>query len=155
MSLGSPMQQVEEMGCDLVEDLDYDTRHWGLHSAGWAVLGSLHNQGIVPEASLGDIADCSIQNQNQNINHSKGHDSGKSGAFGEPPLLLASSVHCATRAAIKEAKKQLLSWSSTKVSDSMFQLYVLATMPVVKELCGLGMVERYLKHSHINQKKYE
>ncbi|GAB4859898.1 aryl-alcohol oxidase 3 [Ancistrocladus abbreviatus] len=74
---------------------------------------------------------------------------------GEPPLLLASSVHCATRAAIKEARKQLLSWSSTEMFDSMFQLDVPATMPVVKELCGLDMVERYLKHSLINQQKCE
>ncbi|GAB4859896.1 aryl-alcohol oxidase 3 [Ancistrocladus abbreviatus] len=76
-------------------------------------------------------------------------------ASGEPPLLLASSVHCATRAAIKEARKQLLSWSSTEMFNSTFQLDVPATMPVVKELCGLDMVERYLKHSLINQQKCE
>nr|GEV65054.1 indole-3-acetaldehyde oxidase-like [Tanacetum cinerariifolium] len=28
----------------------------------------------------------------------------------EPPLLLSSSVHCATQAAIKEARKQLCFW---------------------------------------------
>ncbi|XP_027332424.1 abscisic-aldehyde oxidase-like isoform X2 [Abrus precatorius] len=66
-------------------------------------------------------------------------------ASGEPPLLLATSVHCATRAAAKEAKKQLLSWSNSDGPDSTFQLEVPATMPVVKELCGLDVVERYLK----------
>ncbi|KAI9082214.1 hypothetical protein K1719_035637 [Acacia pycnantha] len=67
-------------------------------------------------------------------------------ASGEPPLLLASSVHCATRAAIKEARKQLLSWSNLDDSDFLtFQLEVPATMPVVKQLCGLDDVERYLK----------
>ncbi|CAK8538527.1 unnamed protein product [Lathyrus sativus] len=66
-------------------------------------------------------------------------------ASGEPPLLLAASVHCATRAAIKEARKQLLSWSNMDESDSTFQLGVPANMPVVKELCGLDVVEKYLK----------
>ncbi|GAB4833264.1 hypothetical protein Ancab_031511 [Ancistrocladus abbreviatus] len=79
ISLGSPMQQVEEMGCDLVEVLDCDSRHRGLLLASWAGLGNVHNQGIAPEASSGDIATCSIQNQNQNINHNKGPDVGKSG----------------------------------------------------------------------------
>ncbi|KAG5064523.1 hypothetical protein GLYMA_02G272200v4 [Glycine max] len=66
-------------------------------------------------------------------------------ASGEPPLLLAASIHCATRAAVKEARKQLLSWSNQDGEDSTFQLGVPATMPVVKELCGLDIVERYLK----------
>jgi len=66
-------------------------------------------------------------------------------ASGEPPLLLAASVHCATRAAIKEARKQLLSWSNLDEPDSTFQLPVPATMPVVKELIGLDVVERCLK----------
>ncbi|KAK2377468.1 abscisic aldehyde oxidase [Trifolium repens] len=66
-------------------------------------------------------------------------------ASGEPPLILAVSVHCATRAAIKEARKQLLSWSDLDETDSTFQLPVPATMPVVKELGGLDIVERYLK----------
>ncbi|KAI3837535.1 hypothetical protein MKW98_011454 [Papaver atlanticum] len=34
-------------------------------------------------------------------------------ASGEPPVLMAASVHCATRAAIKEARKQVLSWSGS------------------------------------------
>ena len=69
-------------------------------------------------------------------------------ASGEPPLLLASSVHCATRAAVKEARRQYLSWGGVaKETDSVkFQhLDVPATLPVVKELCGLDMVERYLE----------
>ncbi|KAM7522792.1 hypothetical protein LguiA_012694 [Lonicera macranthoides] len=69
-------------------------------------------------------------------------------ASGEPPLLLAVSVHCATRAAIKEARKQLCSWGGSEGSDSestFFDLEVPATMPVVKELCGLNSVEKYLQ----------
>ncbi|KAI3823458.1 hypothetical protein L1987_04894 [Smallanthus sonchifolius] len=66
-------------------------------------------------------------------------------ASGEPPLLLAASVHCATRAAIKEARNQLCSWKGLDGSDSMFQLDVPATMPVVKTLCGLDNVEFYLR----------
>ncbi|KAF9613852.1 hypothetical protein IFM89_012400 [Coptis chinensis] len=66
-------------------------------------------------------------------------------ASGEPPLLLAISVHCATRDAVREARKQFLSWSGTNGSDLTFQLDVPATMPVVKELCGLDNVDRYLQ----------
>ncbi|KAI9116831.1 hypothetical protein K1719_012197 [Acacia pycnantha] len=66
-------------------------------------------------------------------------------ASGEPPLLLAAVVHCATRAAIKEARKQLAIWSNSEELDKPFQLDVPATMPVVKELCGLDIVESYLK----------
>ncbi|XP_021864564.1 abscisic-aldehyde oxidase [Spinacia oleracea] len=71
-------------------------------------------------------------------------------ASGEPPLLLATSVHCAARAAIKEARRQLASWGG-HVNVSMFQLSVPATMPVVKELCGLDIVERYLSSSLAQQ----
>ena len=66
-------------------------------------------------------------------------------ASGEPPLLLAVSVHCATRAAIREARKQLLRWKGLNESDLIFQLEVPATMPVVKKLCGLENVECYLQ----------
>ncbi|KAL8245186.1 hypothetical protein R6Q59_011444 [Mikania micrantha] len=66
-------------------------------------------------------------------------------ASGEPPLLLAASVHCATRAAIKEARNQLFSWNGLDALDSFFQLDVPATMPVVKTLCGLDNVEFYLQ----------
>lgn len=67
-------------------------------------------------------------------------------ASGEPPLLLAASVHCATRAAIREARRQLLSWGNLdSVDPPPFQLDVPATLPVVKGLCGLDSVERYLQ----------
>ncbi|XP_021692639.1 indole-3-acetaldehyde oxidase isoform X2 [Hevea brasiliensis] len=66
-------------------------------------------------------------------------------ASGEPPLLLAASVHCATKAAIREARKQLHSWGCLEGSHSTFQLGVPATMPIVKELCGLDIVESYLQ----------
>lgn len=66
-------------------------------------------------------------------------------ASGEPPLLLAASVHCATRAAIKEARKQIRTWCHQDECDYTLQLEVPATMPVVKELCGLDSVESYLK----------
>ncbi|XP_073140258.1 abscisic-aldehyde oxidase-like [Henckelia pumila] len=67
-------------------------------------------------------------------------------ASGEPPLLLAASVHCATRAAIKEARKQLKSWGAVEGIDTTFVLDVPATMPTVKRLCGLDTVETYLKY---------
>ncbi|XVF19559.1 hypothetical protein REPUB_Repub11eG0122000 [Reevesia pubescens] len=66
-------------------------------------------------------------------------------ASGEPPLTLAVSVHCAIRAAIKEARQQLHSWGGLDESNSTFQLEVPATMPVVKELCGLDSVQRFLQ----------
>ncbi|KAJ4971106.1 hypothetical protein NE237_004205 [Protea cynaroides] len=74
-------------------------------------------------------------------------------ASGEPPLLLAVSVHCATRAAIKEARKQVLAWNGSDASNSTFQLEVPATMPVVKELCGLDNVESYLQSLLSNRQK--
>ncbi|KAB2080642.1 hypothetical protein ES319_A05G079700v1 [Gossypium barbadense] len=67
-------------------------------------------------------------------------------ASGEPPLTLAVSVHCATRAAIVEARRQLASWSGFDKSNSeIFQLEVPATMPVVKERSGLDSVEKFLR----------
>ncbi|RID73792.1 hypothetical protein BRARA_B00919 [Brassica rapa] len=75
-------------------------------------------------------------------------------ASGEPPLLLAASVHCAVRAAVKEAKKQIQTWSNDNREgiDLSFDLPVPATMPVVKEFCGLDVVEKYLEWN-IHQKK--
>ncbi|XP_052190123.1 indole-3-acetaldehyde oxidase-like [Diospyros lotus] len=70
-------------------------------------------------------------------------------ASGEPPLLLAASVHCATRAAIEEARKQLASWKGLDdphFHSTIFQLEVPATMPVAKEFCGLDTVECFLKN---------
>ncbi|XP_010483972.1 PREDICTED: benzaldehyde dehydrogenase (NAD(+))-like [Camelina sativa] len=72
-------------------------------------------------------------------------------ASGEPPLLVAASVHCATRSAIREARKQYLSWNCSDgdhrrdISDIGFELPVPAIMPVVKQLCGLESVEKYLE----------
>ncbi|TVU41517.1 hypothetical protein EJB05_15045, partial [Eragrostis curvula] len=65
-------------------------------------------------------------------------------ASGEPPLLLAASVHCATREAIRAARKEL-HCSEPGSSHSHFDLEVPAVMPVVKELCGLDNVARYLE----------
>ncbi|GJN24611.1 hypothetical protein PR202_gb12364 [Eleusine coracana subsp. coracana] len=65
-------------------------------------------------------------------------------ASGEPPLLLAASVHCATREAIRAARKEI-HCSGSGSSPSHFDLEVPAIMPVVKELCGLDNVERYLE----------
>ncbi|KAE8705768.1 Indole-3-acetaldehyde oxidase [Hibiscus syriacus] len=65
---------------------------------------------------------------------------------GEPPLTLAVSVHCATRAAVREARQQVLSWGGEKEAGStLIQMEVPATMPVVKELCGLDSVQKYLQ----------
>uniref|UniRef100_A0ACD5UUT5 Uncharacterized protein n=2 Tax=Avena sativa TaxID=4498 RepID=A0ACD5UUT5_AVESA len=60
-------------------------------------------------------------------------------ASGEPALLLASSVHCAVREAIGAARQEFS-------SGVTFQLDVPAPMTVVKELCGLDIVEKYLEN---------
>jgi len=66
-------------------------------------------------------------------------------ASGEPPLLLACSVHCAMREAIRAARKEFSVCTGPANSAVTFQMDVPATMPVVKELCGLDVVERYLE----------
>ena len=66
-------------------------------------------------------------------------------ASGEPPLLLAASVHCATRNAIAAARKEIYCSGSGSSSPPFFELEVPAVMPVVKELCGLDNVEKYLE----------
>ncbi|XP_050208281.1 abscisic-aldehyde oxidase-like [Mercurialis annua] len=79
---------------------------------------------------------------------SSGHHQNRvlsSKASGEPPLLLAGSIHCATRAVIKDARSQLNSWGCGDEMNSTFHLEVPAIMPVVKKLCGLDCVERYLQ----------
>ncbi|KAJ3669997.1 hypothetical protein LUZ60_010321 [Juncus effusus] len=65
-------------------------------------------------------------------------------ASGEPPLLLASSVHCAMREAIRAARTEFSS-SGSGGSALTFQMNVPTTMPMVKELCGLDIVEKYLE----------
>ncbi|XP_073360672.1 putative aldehyde oxidase-like protein [Aegilops tauschii subsp. strangulata] len=59
-------------------------------------------------------------------------------ACGEPALVLASSVHCAVREAIRAARKEFGSLQLT------FQLNVPAPMTLVKEMCGLDIVDKYL-----------
>ncbi|KAF8659334.1 hypothetical protein HU200_058537 [Digitaria exilis] len=66
-------------------------------------------------------------------------------ASGEPPLVLACSVHCAMREAIRAARKEFSVCDGPANSTAIFQMDVPATMPVVKELCGLDVVERYLE----------
>ncbi|CAN6281052.1 unnamed protein product [Urochloa humidicola] len=66
-------------------------------------------------------------------------------ASGEPPLLLACSVHCAMREAIRAARKEFSICTGPANSALTFQMDVPATMAVVKELCGLDVVERYLE----------
>ncbi|KAH0728245.1 hypothetical protein KY284_004110 [Solanum tuberosum] len=66
-------------------------------------------------------------------------------ASGEPPLLLAASVHCAARAAVKAAREQLKQWDKLNGSVSEFYLDVPAILPVVKTQCGLDYVEKYLE----------
>ncbi|KAL6647006.1 hypothetical protein ACP70R_014443 [Stipagrostis hirtigluma subsp. patula] len=71
-------------------------------------------------------------------------------ASGEPPLLLAASVHCATREAIRAARKEP-HCSGSATSPSHFDLEVPAIMPVVKDLCGLDNVEKYLESLLISE----
>ena len=66
-------------------------------------------------------------------------------ASGEPPLLLAASVHCAMREAIRAARKEFSICTGPANSAITFEMDVPATMPIVKELCGLDVVERYLE----------
>lgn len=64
---------------------------------------------------------------------------------GEPPLLLASSVHCAMREAIRAARIEFFSSIPAEGSALTFQMNAPTTMPMVKELCGLDSVEKYLE----------
>lgn len=66
-------------------------------------------------------------------------------ASGEPAVVLASSVHCAVREAIRAARLEFGSSTAT------FQLDVPAPMTVVKELCGLDIVEKYLENQSAHQ----
>ncbi|KAK4369582.1 hypothetical protein RND71_013374 [Anisodus tanguticus] len=87
------------------------------------------------------------QNFNVHVVNSGHHEKRvlSSKASGEPPLLLAASVHCATRAAVKSAREQLKLWGKLDVSVSEFYLDVPAVLPVVKAQCGLDYVEKYLE----------
>ncbi|KAK4709431.1 hypothetical protein R3W88_030356 [Solanum pinnatisectum] len=66
-------------------------------------------------------------------------------ASGELPLLLAASVHCATRATVKAAREQLKLWGNLYGSVSEFYLDIPAIIPIVKTQCGLDYVEKYLE----------
>ncbi|XP_073004972.1 indole-3-acetaldehyde oxidase-like [Typha latifolia] len=74
-------------------------------------------------------------------------------ASGEPPILLAASVHCAIREAIRAARVDSLSCGGSDNSSLTFQMDVPATMPVIKELCGLDNVEKYLEGLSAHQSK--
>ncbi|KAG2632959.1 putative aldehyde oxidase-like protein isoform X3 [Panicum virgatum] len=67
-------------------------------------------------------------------------------ASGEPAVVLASSVHCALREAIRAARKDFSYNTESGTSPLIFQLNVPAPMTVVKELCGFDIVEKYLKN---------
>ncbi|PUZ69266.1 hypothetical protein GQ55_2G094000 [Panicum hallii var. hallii] len=68
-------------------------------------------------------------------------------ASGEPAVVLASSVHCALREAIRAARKDFsCSTEPAGTSPLIFQLNVPAPMTVVKELCGFDIVEKYLEN---------
>ncbi|TVU39649.1 hypothetical protein EJB05_13080 [Eragrostis curvula] len=66
-------------------------------------------------------------------------------ASGEPALVLATSVHCAVREAIRAARKEFANSTGCGTSPLAFQLDVPAPMTVVKELCGFDIVEKYLE----------
>jgi hypothetical protein len=63
-------------------------------------------------------------------------------ASGEPAVVLGASVHCAVREAIQAARIEFAGGSE---STCKFQLDVPAPMTLVKELCGLDIVEKYLE----------
>ena len=74
-------------------------------------------------------------------------------ACGEPPLLLAGSVHSAVRRAIEAAREdRFKNWAShnEKLDTRYFELDTPASMEKVRSLCGLDSIETYLKH-RINQ----
>jgi len=66
-------------------------------------------------------------------------------ASGEPALVLASSVHCALREAIRAARVESANSIVSGRSPLEFQMDVPAPMTLVKELCGLDIVEKYLE----------
>ncbi|XP_037464998.1 putative aldehyde oxidase-like protein isoform X1 [Triticum dicoccoides] len=68
-------------------------------------------------------------------------------ASGEPAVVLAASVHCAVREAIRAARKEFGS------SELIFQLDVPAPMTHVKEMCGLDIVDKYLESLSAHQSR--
>lgn len=63
-------------------------------------------------------------------------------ACGEPPLLLAASVHCAVRAAINAAREDVK--STGQDCGSIVRLDSPACIDKVKAGCGFDGVEHYL-----------
>ncbi|CAN6180235.1 unnamed protein product [Urochloa humidicola] len=66
-------------------------------------------------------------------------------ASGEPALVAASSVHCALREAIRAARKEFANSTGSGSSPLEFHMDVPAPMTLVKELCGLDIVDKYLE----------
>lgn len=69
-------------------------------------------------------------------------------AVGEPPLLLASTVHSAVREAIYAARQDL-----GADAHDFFRLDSPASIDKVKTHCGLDNVEQYLGSVVASQKK--
>lgn len=69
-------------------------------------------------------------------------------ACGEPPLLMAGTVHSAVRRAVEAARKDRFTTISGEDEDkgSFFRLDTPASMERVKSLCGLDRVEEYLNY---------
>jgi xanthine dehydrogenase molybdopterin-binding subunit B len=66
-------------------------------------------------------------------------------ACGEPPLVLAGSVHSAVRRAIEAARFE------AHGKGRCFQLNTPATMEVVRTLCGLSNIEEFLELARRSQ----
>lgn len=67
-------------------------------------------------------------------------------ACGEPPLVLAGSVHSAVRRAIEAAQ-----FEAHSKGRRCFQLNTPATMEVVRTLCGLSNIEEFLERARRSQ----
>ncbi|KAG6417728.1 hypothetical protein SASPL_119920 [Salvia splendens] len=110
-----------------------------------------NEEGLVTTNSTWDYKIPSLDNVPKKLNAkvlNTGHHPDRvlsSKASGEPPLVLAASVYCGIRAGVVEARKQLKGWGATQGTDSDLQLDVPATLPVVKQYCGLDYVETYLR----------
>ncbi|KAJ1696193.1 hypothetical protein LUZ63_004705 [Rhynchospora breviuscula] len=111
------------------------------NSDGLLVTNSTWNYKIPTVDVIPKIFNVEIVNSGQHKNRIL-----SSKASGEPPLLLAASVHCAVREAIRVARLDYISTQGgSEVSAVTFQMDTPATMQVVKELCGLDNVDKYLE----------
>ncbi|CAI5994165.1 unnamed protein product [Closterium sp. NIES-64] len=87
---------------------------------------------------------------NVSLLQGSGNDRGvlSSKASGEPPLLLAVSIHSAIRYAIAAARREFgnpHAEAATSSSDEFVRLDSPATMAVVQQACGSHLVEAYLE----------